>query len=335
MKKSKKLIVSLAAVALATVPVITTSLNQAHAAQITDQTQNKIATDGTLTLNHNTRIYNKKGQKLYSYQRSNGLLKKGATVSYVDKPQTIADPDTVRYSFHDDDWNWFYLPYKTIKGQEYYSIGHGGYVKAANVEKINGNDLYTNQATGTIKALKYSRKPGQEVILDSNGKQTKSYMKVGQKVTLDRQSNYHDLDNSDPDNNGGTTELYGVKDQKDQYLWSNAININCRQALLPYSNYMHVYVTNDTNIYNNSGEQYIPKTNSNEIILGNKNVSVIPSKEPQILLKGTIESVIKETYIKLPNESKPELFYQLQSSNDSVDKFIKASDTKYMYGKQL
>ncbi|MDF7683836.1 SLAP domain-containing protein [Lactobacillus sp. ESL0679] len=335
MKKNKKLIVNLAAVILATTSagsIVTT--NQAHAAQTTDQTQDTTAADGTLTLNHNTRIYNKKGQKLYSYQRTNGLLKKGATISYAKKASAIDDPSTVRYSFHDDDWNWFYLPYKTIKGQEYYSIGHGGYVKAINVDKINGNNLYTNQVTGTIKALKYSRKPNQEVILDSNGKQTKDYLKVGQKVTLDRQSNYHELSNTDPDNNGGSTVLYGIKGQN-QYLWSTAVNINSRQTLLPYSNYMQVYITKDTNVYTSNGEQYVPKTNSNEIILGNKNNSVKVSKEPQILLKGTIESVIKKTYIKFSNDSKSELCYQLQSTNDSVDKYIKASGTKYIYGKQL
>ncbi|MDF7668869.1 SLAP domain-containing protein [Lactobacillus sp. ESL0703] len=309
--------------------------NQAHAAQTTDQTQDKNTAGGTLTLNHNTRIYNKKGQKIYSYQRMNGLLKKGSTVSYAKKVQAIADPSTVRYSFHDDDWNWLYLPYEIIKGQEYYNIGNGGYVKAVNVDKIDGDSLYTNQATGTVKALKYSRKPGKEVILDGNGKQTKNYLKVGQKVILDRQSNYHELSNTDPDNNGGSTVLYGIKGQDDQYLWNTAVNINSRQALLPYSNYMQVYVIRDTNVYTNNGEQYVPKVNSNEIILGNKNSSVKASKEPQTLLKGTVESVIKKTYIKLSNESKSELFYQLQSSNDSVDKFIKASDVKYMYGKQL
>ncbi|WP_090091800.1 hypothetical protein [Lactobacillus bombicola] len=68
---------------MAAVPVITTSLNQVQAAQTIDQTQNKIATDGTLTLNHNTRIYNQRGQKLYSYQGVMAYLKKGRQLSML------------------------------------------------------------------------------------------------------------------------------------------------------------------------------------------------------------------------------------------------------------
>lgn len=254
MKKSKKLIVSLAAVALATVPVITTSLNQAHAAQTTDQTQNKIATDGTLTLNHNTRIYNKKGQKLYSYQGSNGLLKKGATVKYAAQVKAIDNPDIKRYSFPDNEWNWYYLPYKTIRGQEYYSIGHGGYVKAINVDKINGNELYTNEATTTATQL-----IGKSVVLyDSQGNKTSKQLNLGQKVTLDKQANIFDLTEKGDGYNGGTN-LYRIKGTND---FINKYSVKkIRQPLPRYTNYTDVLFVNDGYLYNAKGEKVIEKDN--------------------------------------------------------------------------
>ncbi|RMC52042.1 SLAP domain-containing protein [Lactobacillus sp. ESL0225] len=254
MKKSKKLIASLAAVALATVPVITTSLNQAHAAQTTDQTQNKIATASTLTLNHNTRIYNKKGQKLYSYQGSNGLLKKGATVKYAAQVKAIDNPDIKRYSFPDNEWNWYYLPYKTIRGQEYYSISHGGYVKAINVDKINGNELYTNEATTTATQL-----IGKSVVLyDSQGNKTSKQLNLGQKVTLDKQANIFDLTEKGDGYNGGTN-LYRIKGTND---FINKYSVKkIRQPLPRYTNYTDVLFVNDGYLYNAKGEKVIEKDN--------------------------------------------------------------------------
>ncbi|RHW50446.1 SLAP domain-containing protein [Lactobacillus bombicola] len=317
MKKSKKLIVSLAAVALATVPVITTSLNQAHAAQTTDQTQNKITADGTLTLNHNTRIYNKKGQKLYSYQRSNGLLKKGATVSYVDKPQTIADPDTVRYSFHDDNWNWFYLPYKTIKGQEYYSIGHGGYVKAANVDKIDGASLYTNQTTVTVEHVTPNSKGGLDVF-DSHRNNTGQKIKIGKKVTVDREAAPFALDmNSYVIDNNTPAAFYGIKNQN-EYLYTDKVRISARQMLLPYSNYTTVMIGKNPIVYDINGKP----------------------KSTNIVQKYKERPVDELLYIWVPSDNRAELFYRLSdkpnegSFSNSTD-FIKANDNKYIYGPKL
>ena len=302
MKKSKKLIVSLAAVALATVPVITTSLNQAHAAQTTDQTQNKSTADDTLTLNHNTRIYNKKGQKLYSYQRSNGLLKKGATVSYVDKPQTIADPDTVRYSFHDDDWNWFYLPYKTIKGQEYYSIGHGGYVKAANVDKIDGNSLYTNKTTATIcSSLPY--------LYDEYGKQLNKHLKAGQKVILDRQADIVGFTEMKDYGNGGDI-LYRIKDENEFVSFRN-VKVDARQALQSFSDYTQVATITNTKLYDKTGES---KSSSH------------------VYKKGITFAVSRAINMIDPDTGKNTLFYLL---SDSTNLVIRASDVKYISGPKL
>ena len=119
-------------------------------------TSNVNSEQGKLTLNHKTHVYNKKGRKKYSYLKTNGLLKKGASVRYAGKIKALSDPDTKRYSFNDKDMNWYYLPYKTIKGKQYYNIGHGGYIKAVNVDSINGNKLFTNYATVTIASSPFS-----------------------------------------------------------------------------------------------------------------------------------------------------------------------------------
>ena len=52
--------------------------------------------------------------------------------------------------------NWYYLPYKKIKGKEYYNIDHGGYIKAVNVDSINGNKSFTNYATVTTASWPFS-----------------------------------------------------------------------------------------------------------------------------------------------------------------------------------
>ncbi|MDF7682148.1 SLAP domain-containing protein [Lactobacillus sp. ESL0679] len=318
MKKNKKLIVNLAAVILATTSagsIITT--NQAHAAQTTDQTQNKTVADGTLTLNHNTRIYNKKGQKLYSYQRTNGLLKKGTRISYAKKVKAIDDPSTVRYSFHDDNWNWFYLPYKTIKGQEYYSIGHGGYVKAVNVDKIIGNNLYTNQTVATVEHVTPNSKDGLDVF-DDHRNNTGKKIKIGKTVIVNREAapsaldmNYYEIDGNTP------SAFYGIKDQN-EYIYTDKVKVATRQLLLPYSNYTTVMINKNTPVYDINGKQ-----KSKNIVQGYKELPV-----DELL------------YIWVPGDNQAELFYRLSdkskegSFSDSTD-FIKAKDNKYIYGPRL
>ncbi|MDF7672544.1 SLAP domain-containing protein [Lactobacillus sp. ESL0701] len=331
MKKNKKIIVSLAAAVLATTLAGSTIFNnQAHAAQTTDQTQDKTAANETLTLNHNTRIYNKKGQKLYSYQRTNGLLKKGTTIGYAKKVKAIDDPSTVRYSFHDDDWNWCYLPYKTIKGQEYYSIGHGGYIKAVNVDKINGDKLFVNQITAIVKD-EFLKKP---TVLNSDERTIKSNIKIGKKVIVNREINVSDLlKRSD-----GDASLYGIKSDTNSYVPSYEVKINIKHPLLPYSNCMKLLIVNSTNCYTSNGQKYVQIHDPNkEIIIANSTKEKFATTP--LLEKGRQISADKEVYIYVPEEQKKEKFYEIhdntRTSSNNISLFVKASDVKYMYGKKL
>ena len=71
MKINKKLFISLLAGILTTtsLAVTTTNIDQAQTT-----TSNVNSEQGKLTLNHKTRVYNKKGEKKYSYLKTNGLL---------------------------------------------------------------------------------------------------------------------------------------------------------------------------------------------------------------------------------------------------------------------
>ncbi|MDF7638457.1 hypothetical protein PT285_03280 [Lactobacillus sp. ESL0791] len=112
------------------------------------------------------------------------LLKQKKTIKVTRKISPITDPKTKHYSFHDDVWNWFYLPYKTINGQEYYSIGHGGYIKAVNVNTVNKQELLTNQVTIKLTKKMFDKK-NMINIYDATSDQTKpKHFKLGQKVIL-------------------------------------------------------------------------------------------------------------------------------------------------------
>ena len=304
MKTSKKIIISLAAAALAITPAVATitNTNQVHAVENTNSEQNK---QEGLTLNHKTRIYNKKGQKLYSYLRGNALLKKGATIKYTATPKAIGDPSTKRYSFHDDEWNWFYLPYKTIKGKEYYSIGHGGYVKAVNVDKINGNFLYVDEVAATTqKSFSSSSKIN---LYDEHGKQLNKYLKTGQKVIIDRRVNIDDFDEMKDYGNGGDY-FYRIKG-KNEFISFRNVKLKLRQTLQSFSDYTLVYAMRDTKVYKSTGVT-----------------------EKTIYYKGETLTLAKNMKMIDLGKNKIELFYRVSGM---IDGYIKASDVKYISGPKL
>lgn len=329
MKKTKKKFISLAAGILATTSAanLVTNIAQVHAAQTTEQNQN--TEEGTLILNHNTRVYNKKGQKVYSYLRSNGLFKKGATVKYADQIKKTDNPDNQRYSFHDTDWNWFYLPYKTIKGKEYYNIGHGGYIKAINVEKVDNNYLYTNEIS-----VKLTEKAPVIQVVNGKAKMTGKSVNAGQAVTLNGKTSDFELFGVHEDGDSDSSD-YMIKNTDDEFIRLN--NGTLRKELLPYSNFMNVVLTDNSYLYTEKGEKYIHHNSANEIIINNK-TNVDSSVSPQ-LKKGSIEQVIKAIYLWVAEDRQVELFYQLKNNvlypEDKAAVFIKAASSKYIYGSQV
>ncbi|MDF7638440.1 SLAP domain-containing protein [Lactobacillus sp. ESL0791] len=334
MKKNKKIITMLSAVLLLTAPTTAAATgNQAHAAQTDQQANEK---QGKLTLNHNTRIYNKKGQKLWSYRGGSSLLKKNTAVTYASTVQPISDPSTKRFSYHDDNWDWYYLPYKMIKGQEYYSIGHGGYVKAANVEQINGCYLYASY----LKLPRLPKEYSEVQILDKDGKTTGRKVTLGRPLTLDRSTDNGGLNGRYADDDGDTS-YFRIKGTDNFVGLDTADVVQGRQLLLPYSNYMNVVFTNAVDLYTSKGEKVVRTTNTGNqgIILGNQSQTKVDAPTTAQIGKGRIEIVSKEIYLWVPEEHKAELFYQLQADDLShefkTDLFVKATEAKYAYGPQL
>ena len=130
----------------------------------------KAANNVKLYLNSNSYVYNNKGQRL---RGKNNYLKKNKAVTAPGKLQKTNS--VKRYYIMKDNsstgvmnskenlFNYLYwLPYKTIKKQEYYKIGYNRYIKCINVKSIyseylpspyanKANELITNQATVVTK----------------------------------------------------------------------------------------------------------------------------------------------------------------------------------------
>ena len=304
--RKKKLFISIAAGILAATSISTVAIDgyQAHAAQTTNQDEDE--NQEVLTLNHRTRIYNKKGKKVYSYLRANGLLQKGSSIQYAGKVQTTTDAMAERYSFHDINWNWFYLPYVTIKGKEYYNIGHGGYIKVVNVAKINGNDLYTNEASVTTKLWSTQTKIP---LYDNQGKQLDKYLSGGQKIVLDKETNSEEFGPKRINTPPAIQKLYRIKGT-DEFIGNVYIKTTPRQLLPFYSVFTQVYAVNDAKYYDKDGKAFTGT----------------------LLQKGTSVSVSTAIKIINPDSKKEELYYQ-QADNPRC--FFKASDIKYLAGPKL
>ena len=317
MKINKKLFISLLAGILTTtsLAVTTTNIDQAQTT-----TSNVNSEQGKLTLNHKTRVYNKKGKKKYSYLKTNGLLKKGALVRYVGKIKALSDPDTKRYSFNDKDMNWYYLPYKTIKGKQYYNIGHGGYIKAINVDSINGNKLFTNYATVTIASSPFSSDKDftKANLVNNKGEFTDKYVKKGTKLVVDRRSNREELAGTtkiDMLDNGVVLEVFRIKNNKKLFVLRDDLKTQPRQQLIPYTNIMHIKFVSDAYLYNTKGEF-----------------------ADRIKFRlGDNTSVTGLRYIWIPADKKAELFYEVLNSPARSEEcnFVKVSTAKYLFGKHL
>ena len=310
MKKTKKVLISLSAWLLAATSMGTlpTNANQVQATETTEKTPS--VTDGMLMLNHKTRVYNKKGQKRYSYRGGNGLLENGSEVKYIGTIEAIDNPSVKRYSFHDTDWAWFYLPYKTIKGQQYYNIGRGGYIKSVNVQSINGNLLYTNQTEITTKAWSSS---GKIPLYNGHGQLLSKTLKSGQKLVLDMTTNRGEFEvelGTPP----GVRNLYRIKDT-DEFICDYDIkNRRVRQQMPFYSVFTQVYFIKNAPYYDENGHDQSG------------------SKMTHFGHKGDMISITKAVRITSLDNKKEELFYQVINGGGD---FVKASDVKYLAGPQI
>ena len=267
---------------------------------------------GNLELNYNSYVYDKDGKRLTKFRgsKSNTHLLKGTPVKYSGTVEKT-DRDSKQYFLLDDDnYNQSWLPYEKIGTKYYYNIGGGGYINAANVEKIDNKPLYTAEATVTINApMKFIVGYGKEKVM----------VKPGQKVKVDRVS----LIQYDP----STVVCFRLSGTKTGFFAKKIAKKQPRQKLLTYTFYDYILNTDNTDVYDINGQV---RTNLGETFdTGDK----IPVDE--------------ELYIWQPKENKAELFYHIARNGDTIDSvqygkitedyrsYIKVTGTSHISGPQL
>lgn len=267
---------------------------------------------GNLELNYNSYVYDKDGKRLTKFRgrKSNTHLLKGTPVKYSGTVEKT-DRDSKQYFLLDDDnYNQSWLPYEKIGTKYYYNIGDGGYINAANVEKIDNKPLYTAEATVTINApMKFIVGYGKEKVM----------VKPGQKVKVDRVS----LIQYDP----STVVCFRLSGTKTGFFAKKIAKKQPRQKLLTYTFYDYILNTDNIDVYDVNGQV---RTNLGETFdTGDK----IPVDE--------------ELYIWQPKENKAELFYHIARNGDTIDSvqygkitedyrsYIKVTGTSHISGPQL
>ncbi|MBA1392428.1 cell division protein, partial [Lactobacillus sp. XV13L] len=149
MKLSHKLMMVSTAALIGASPVISASQPLlVHAA-------NKASQKGTIKLSHNAYVFDKNGKRLKTYMGSaaNTKIGKGQTLKYKGKT--------------------------TIGKKDYYDLGGGAFVKAANVGFVDGKKVVkATTATAKITHNAY--------IYNAKGKTAKKKVKKGKTVTFDQ-----------------------------------------------------------------------------------------------------------------------------------------------------
>ncbi|MDF7639899.1 SLAP domain-containing protein [Lactobacillus sp. ESL0791] len=312
MKLNKKLIITTTAAILAlgvSVPVIEHSATSALAAT---------SSTNTMQLAHGAYVYNKNGKRLKKYRgsRYKTHLRKGANVQYAGTVESIKRDSKQYYLLNDDNYNQSWLPYRKVKGKYYYSIGHGGYINAANVSKINGQPLYVANATVKITNTR-STKP----YTVGTGKDTRT-IKNGESVKIDGITSAI----SDPTN----ILKYKISGTTDALFQASIVTNKPRQRLRAYTNYTYVTFKKHAGTYDSHG------------------IAQKVTGPRSTFLKNDLYPVEDEVYLWVANENKAELFYLLKDSwgtprffaNYAGNDFggliyIKATDVTYYSGPYL
>lgn len=290
-------------------------IKAANVGMINDQVQK-----GNLQLNYNSFVYNKNGKRLSTYRgrKSNTYVKKGTPLKYAASIESVDRNSKHFYLLDDNGYSQSWLPYKKIGNKYYYNIGAGGYINAANVDKIDDKSLYTTETSIRVKGLN-------EPFTVGTGKD-KTKIQNGKTYNVDRITGV----TFDP------TSLikYRIAGTTDAFIDSDYVKTKPRQKVEIYTKATYVSFNKSTNTYDVQGKA-LPIKGTHSTF--NKN-----DKYP-------VEDL---TYIWVPDENKAELFYSLKYSwsqhrltinipgnfvNDDYPGliYVKASDVKYCSGPYL
>ncbi|MDH5100597.1 FIVAR domain-containing protein [Lactobacillus kefiranofaciens] len=266
-----------------------------------------------LFTNLNSYVYTK------SSKRTKEKIPKGSAITAVDsltKVKSGQEPAFFTYIWNSAASNRgdkVYLPYTTIKGQQYYQIGKNKYINALNVAKIANHQMAVNRPV-TLKLSKnaaiYSFNAG-----EASKTKLKGYKK-GQKVVIDYQvTDYYFGESEDHG-------YYHIKGKGNQFIYGG--NIKTRLTMRYY--FWHEYETMRTSA----------------TVKANQELAVYDlngKKSDVTLANGTEFNVDQLRYIYLPSENKAELFYHLTDrsidNNEVGSGFVKASDVTYLKNAKL
>ncbi|TSO25552.1 SLAP domain-containing protein [Lactobacillus sp. LL6] len=180
MKLNKKIIIGATALALGSLSVVAINTNNSN--YVSASAASTKETTVKLRLNHNSYVYDKNGKRLKKYKGKKALIKKSQKLTIKGKIEPIQKAK--RYYFYGKLENGnrpaYWLTYKKINNDYYYSIGNKGYIKCVNVKTIDGYSLMSTEATVTIK-------PRIEKVArtwNKLGEQTTKTYKSGQKLII-------------------------------------------------------------------------------------------------------------------------------------------------------
>ncbi|MDF7638122.1 SLAP domain-containing protein [Lactobacillus sp. ESL0791] len=277
------------------------------------------ATTNTIKLVHGAYVYSKKGKRLRTYLGSKYKthFHEGAVVKYTGKVEPIQRNSKHFYLLDNDNYNQSWLPYKKVKGSYYYSIGHGGYINAANVKQVNGQPLYISETTVKADLKAADNKP---ITLGTDNKVT---IKNNQSIKVDYVA-------SDISGNG-TANYYHISNTKDAFIVARYIKTKPRQRLATQTEDTYIEFIKPTIAYN--FQNILNPSNNSKVVTIDKDLV-------------DYKQVIELLYIWVPQNNKAELFYRLGSATihdtvdvtDAIDNnlfYIKAENVKYVSGPQL
>ncbi|WP_278965528.1 SLAP domain-containing protein [Lactobacillus apis] len=284
MKLSHKLMVVSAAALIGVSPVLSASqtavVQAAHksTAKKTSSTKKNASKKGTIKLSHNSYVYDKDGKRLKTYMGSekNTTIGKGYTLKYASKV--------------------------TIGGIEFYDIGGGAFVKAANVGYVDGKKVTKANATTATASAKIKHNA---YIYDAKGKTDKKKIKKGQTVTFD-QAIYI-----------GKKLYYRISGQTNQFIKAANVGKLAGATLKPVN------------------ESITPSDNQNDptVITLNHNAYIYDDQgnaSKTLLKKGQQIQVDKLQYID------GKLYYRISDSKyPGENQWVKKSNVGVITGKQL
>lgn len=250
----------------------------------------KVNGKGVLFVSQNSYVYNSKGQ----HQRR--LIEAGELVPYTGR--VVNKSNQYFYTeYKDRQPNFYSIKNYKIKGNYYFRIGKNQYIKANNINAINGETLYTKQPI-KVKIITDTYAYNKDLT------QIDKMYRKGQTVTADQmittgmgdfQASYFRVKGTSKDPVYINTGLY-EEDADGPYVWSGDQGSTlAKQYLFPESYNDLIYTVasfkgNNVAFYNVNGEKTNYKTDGDQLAVNQK------------------------IYLWNTKENKAELYYHVQNS---------------------